>query len=108
MGSQILRRKMFPDGLIIELDGIAEERTADVDEIAKPMRARPNELDHRQQPRARRIVVGVRPETCIAHERSNARKDLFAWQSGNVLLIEPVKLLLIEDGIATADPLERE
>ena len=93
---------------LVESDGLIEERTAIVDELAELLRPRLKERHHAQEPLALVAVEGRPPQTGVGEERLHACGEIAGGQPADVLLIEPVELFLTEDGVAAADALERE
>ena len=63
---------------------------------------------HAQEPLALVAVEGRPPQTGVGEERLHACGEIAGGQPADVLLIEPVELVLTEDGVAAADALERE
>ena len=85
---------MLLHGGLVEGDGLVEKRTAIVDELAELLRARLQQLEHSQEPVALVAGIGRAPEARICEERLHARGEIAGGQAGDVLLIEPVELVL--------------
>ena len=94
-------------GVVIDL--LHEEQPAVVDELTEFPGARLQQFDDAlaaRRARCRPKLSRHRP----ASRSSGVRRDdqLAGRQPHDVLLVEPVELLGIEDGVAAADALERE
>ena len=101
-------RRCFVRRLRVVLDLIDEEEPALRDEVVQTLDARLQQLEHRKEPGVPIREVGLVPESCLPERRLETPRELVGRQAHDVLLVEPVELLLIEDGVAAADAVERE
>src|SRR5581483_2340702 len=85
-----------------------EKETAELREVAKPLRARLQQLQNGEQPRMAARHVLVVPEPVGLEPRLDASRELVRRHPPQMVLVEPLELLGIENGVAAADAVERE
>ena len=99
---------MLVDGVRIIRLRIRQKGPSAVDVVRQPLRAR---LQQRENPaHPWELVTGQRlpPQAGRLESGRESRQQFFVRKREQVLMVEPVQLLGVEDGVAAADALERE
>src|SRR5437870_2761214 len=99
---------MLVDGRRVVLNVVSEKESALSDEIMKPASARLQQLEHRKEPRVTGAEIAVVPDSSLLQKWLESSAQLVGRQPRDVLLVEPIELLLIEDRVAAADAFEPE
>src|SRR5262245_4778545 len=105
-----LDAQVLVDRGFVVLDGVAgrEEELAQRGEVVEPTDAWPQQLEDREEPRAAVADELVAPQALRLERRLDAGRELVRREPRDVLLIEPVELLLVEDRVPSADAFQRE
>src|SRR5712692_5239079 len=95
-------------GFRVVLDLADKEKPRLRSEVADPLHARLQQLEHRKKPRMPISEVRVIPQTRGLKRWFDTLRKIVGREQGDVLLVEPIELSRIEHGAAAADAVERE
>src|SRR5438876_1774266 len=98
--------QMLVDGFRVVLDRVSKKEASLRGEISETFDARLQQLEHGKEPRVTISKVRLIPESGGLKPRLHSPRELVGRQPHHVLLVEPVELVRIEDGVAAADTLE--
>src|SRR6185437_8558813 len=101
-------RQMLPAGRLVDVRLLDEKRPELIDELIEVLYSRGEQPQNPLDPGCLRRFERVAPQARIDQAALDTAEQLGGRQPGDVLLVEPVKLLGIEDRVAAADPFERE
>src|SRR3954465_13784736 len=94
---------MFADRRRVVLNGVLQERTGFVRELSHTFHSGTNDGKHLEEPASPGPRQAVGPQPCRAQDGLDPYGEIVEGEAHDVLLVEPIELLRIENGVAPAD-----